>query len=283
MILLIVYFFLSISDLLNVESSSQPVRQSGPLAHFSFRTMRIPRVTQLPRHILPPVAPETGRCTYGPACPARETRTRNRPWCVSLLIPLQNVSLEPCEFRRARYDAREYLGDRFRSMRSVLTQKAGPTDSTRVELMLLIFTEPCRDVFKCKIFVAKYASIVIIVRCNNYFMNNLMHDIGSLSCANAIVCNTTDTVDQLSLSLRTFTFFALCRNIKTWHAQIQEQRVKPEFNIIRFIQLKSHPIVINYNTNCNINKMFLQNINSCYLFIYKLRSYLIFNKNLNII
>lgn len=112
------YFFLSISNLLNVESSLQPVRQSSPLAHFSFRTMRVPRVTQLPRHILPPVAPETERrCTCGPACPARETGTRNRPWCVFLLISLQIVSLESCEFRRVK------RGER-------ISRKSIPVDAT---------------------------------------------------------------------------------------------------------------------------------------------------------
>lgn len=44
-------------------------------------------------------------------------------------------------------------------------------------------------------------------------MNNLMHDIGSLSWANAIVCNTTDTIDQLSLSLRILRFISKYKNV----------------------------------------------------------------------
>lgn len=40
-----------------------------------------------------------------------------------------------------------------------------------------------------------------------------MHDIGSLSWANAIVCNTTDTVDRLSLSLRILHFISKYKNV----------------------------------------------------------------------
>lgn len=94
-----------------------------------------------------------GDAHVAPRVPARGTRTRSRPWRVSLLISLQNVSLEPCEW--TRYWRRENIPEiRFRlpGRRSVLTQKADPTESTWVELRLLIFTESGRNAFKCKNF-----------------------------------------------------------------------------------------------------------------------------------
>lgn len=92
-----------------------------------------------------------------------------------------------------------------------------------------------------------------------------MHDIGSLSWANAIVCNTTDTVDWLSLSLRILRFISKYKNVTRTNSEAAREtgiqyRMASEIAVI-----KNHLILVNCNTSFNINKIFLQNINSSYL------------------
>lgn len=79
-------------------------------------------------------------------------------------------------------------------------------------------------------------------------MNNLMHDIGSLSCTNAIVCNTTDTVDRFSLSLRILRFISKYKNVT---------RANSEATRKTGIQSGTYQ---NFDASFNMNKMFLRNI-----------------------
>lgn len=103
------------------------------------------------------------RCTCGPACPARETGTRSQPWCVFLLIPLQNPPSNLANFDE-RNDTREYHKDQIWSMRrSVLTQKTDPTDSCPSGIAAFNFcrTRPWRiQMQKFSSRSARYASIV---------------------------------------------------------------------------------------------------------------------------
>lgn len=165
-------------------------------------------------------------------------------------------------------EEREYLGNRFRSMRrSVLTQKADPTDSCPGGIAAFNFcrTRPWRiQMQKFSSRSARYASIVTGMRCNNYSMNNLMHDIGSLSWANAIVCNTTDTVDRLSLSLRILHFISKYKNVTRTVSGVTRETGIQHRTAFKIVVIKNHLVLVNCNTSFNINKMFLQNINSSY-------------------
>lgn len=148
-----------------------------PLAHFSCRTTCVPRVTQLPRHILPSGC-RTERCT-GTSC-------AKLGHAADYGVPLPcEVSFETCESRAARFYAGPGEAHITRSTDDLFwPRKSGSNRSSTGWNRGFQFLQNrnARSHSNAKLLSRKRNArrSSRTSRCNCYPMNNLMPDIGSI-------------------------------------------------------------------------------------------------------
>jgi len=209
--------------------------------------MCVPRVTQLPRHILPRGIGQRDASWPGVSC-AKLGHAVGHDVSLSLsLFPAR------CPSRPANSERREAHISRSISAPTICfdPERADPTGLYRVEPRLSIFAKKshrnARSHSNAKLLSRGMRAATrrsSRTRCNSYPMNNLMPDIAPLSCTNGIVLGTPiPRRSVLIIITHSSLYFEIkMRQRPSTRIRIQERRANTEFGIsvfeIVFLRIK---------------------------------------------